>query len=125
MIEPEIAFADLNDDAALAEDFLKYLFKTVLEKCSDDLEFFNQFVDKSCLSRLQSVVDQGFVRMDYSEAISILQKTKQKFEYPVEWGLDMQSEHERYLCEQHVQAPVIVMNYPKQIKAFPSYQDDE
>jgi asparaginyl-tRNA synthetase len=118
MIEPEIAFADLNDDATLAEDFLRYLFKTVLNKCPDELVFFNEFVDKNCLLRLQTVADQAFVRMDYSEAISILQRAKKKFEYPVEWGLDMQSEHERFLCEEHVGAPVIVMNYPREIKAF-------
>ena len=118
MVEPEIAFADLNDDAALAENFLRYLFRVVLEKCPDDLAFFNQFVDKSCLSRLQNIADKPFVRMDYTDAIEILQKSGKKFEYPVQWGLDLQSEHERFLCEEHVSAPVIVMNYPKDIKAF-------
>jgi asparaginyl-tRNA synthetase len=118
MIEPEIAFADLNDDADLAEDFLKYLFTTVLDKCGDDLAFFNQFVDKTCLQRLQSVADAKFERMEYTDAIKILEKTNQKFEYPVSWGLDLQSEHERYLCEEHVGAPIILMNYPKEIKAF-------
>jgi len=118
MVEPEIAFADLSDDATLAEDFLKYLFRAVLEKCPDDLAFFNQFVDKSCLSRLQSVIETDFVRMDYSDAIAILEKSGKKFEYPVKWGLDLQSVHERFLCEEHVGAPVILMNYPKEIKAF-------
>lgn len=118
MIEPEIAFADLNDNADLAEDFLKYLFTTVLEKCGDDLDFFNQFVDKTCLQRLQSVADARFERMEYTEAINILEKANKKFEYPVSWGVDLQSEHERYLCEEHVGAPLILMNYPKDIKAF-------
>ena len=125
MVEPEIAFADLNDDAALAEDFLRYLFKTVLDNCEDDLAFFNQFIDKGCIERLQAVAEKNFVRMDYSEAIDILLKSKQKFEYPVSWGLDLQSEHERYLCEQHVGAPVVVMNYPKDIKAFYMRMNDD
>jgi asparaginyl-tRNA synthetase len=118
MVEPEIAFADLNDDAALAEDFLRYLCRQLLERCEDDLAFFNQFIDNSCLSRLQHLEREAFVRMDYSEAITILQNCGQRFEFPVSWGMDLQSEHERYLCEQHVGAPVIVMNYPKGIKAF-------
>lgn len=118
MIEPEIAFADLNEDAALAEDFLRYLFRQVLDNCEDDMAFFNQFVDKSCLQRLQSVADNNFVRMDYTEAVDILSRAKKSFAYPVKWGLDLQSEHERYLCEEHVGAPIIVMNYPKDIKAF-------
>ena len=125
MVEPEIAFADLNDDADLAEDFLSYLFKTVLEKCEDDLAFFNQFVDKTCLDRLQTVVDKHFVRMDYTEAVNILGKAKKTFEYPVSWGVDLQSEHERFLCEEHVGAPVIVMNYPKDIKAFYMRMNDD
>ncbi|MGK0498754.1 MAG: asparaginyl-tRNA synthetase [Oceanicoccus sp.] len=125
MVEPEIAFADLADDASLAEDFLKYLFNAVLEHCEDDLAFFNQHVDKNCLQRLQAVAKQEFVRMDYTEAVRILQQSKQRFEYPIEWGLDLQSEHERYLCEQHVAAPVIVMNYPKEIKAFYMRMNDD
>ena len=125
MVEPEIAFADLNDNASLAEDFLSYLFKVVLDKCEDDLAFFNQFVDKTCLQRLQTVADKNFVRMDYSEAIDILASTKKKFEFPVKWGLDLQSEHERFLCEDHVGAPVIVMNYPKDIKAFYMRMNDD
>lgn len=118
MIEPEIAFADLNDDAALAEDFLRHLCKQVLDNCEDDMAFFNQFVDKTCLQRLQSVADNSFVRMDYTEAVNILSRSKKSFAYPVKWGLDLQSEHERYLCEEYVGAPIIVMNYPKDIKAF-------
>lgn len=118
MVEPEIAFADLDTDATLAEDFLKHLFRTVLDQCGEDLAFFNEFVDKGVIARLQQVATQPFVRMDYSDAVKTLQNCGKKFEYPVQWGLDLQSEHERYLCEQHVKAPVIVMNYPKDIKAF-------
>jgi asparaginyl-tRNA synthetase len=125
MVEPEIAFADLVADAALAEDFLKYLFRTVLEKCPDDLAFFNEFVDKTVLARLEQVAAQDFVRMDYSDAVTTLLNCGKKFEYPVRWGLDLQSEHERYLCEQHVKAPVVVMNYPKDIKAFYMRQNDD
>ena len=118
MVEPEVAFADLNDDAALAEDFLRYLISQVLEHCEDDLAFFKQFVDQGVLARLQSVSGSEFVRLDYSEAIKVLSSAKRKFEYPVSWGLDLQSEHERYLCEEYVGGPVIVCNYPKDIKAF-------
>jgi asparaginyl-tRNA synthetase len=125
MIEPEIAFADLNDDASLAEDFLKHLFNSILNSCEDDLAFFNQYVDKTCLERIEAVANQNFERMDYSEAIKILEKSKKKFEFPVQWGLDLQSEHERYLCEQHVGAPTIVMNYPKEIKAFYMRMNDD
>lgn len=125
MIEPEIAFANLDDDASLAEDFLKYLFKQVLDKCGDDLAFFNQHIDKTCLERLETIAEREFVRMDYTEAISILEKSKKKFEFPVSWGLDLQSEHERYLCEEHVGAPTILMNYPKEIKAFYMRMNDD
>lgn len=120
MVEPEIAFADLSDDAELAEDFLKYIFKDLLDKRSDDMEFFNKFVDKGCISRLESFVDSSFERIDYGEAIEILKKaeSKENFEFPVSWGIDLQSEHERYIAEKHVGAPVVVMNYPKDIKAF-------
>ena len=118
MVEPEIAFADLDDDADLAEDFLKYLFRQVLEQCEDDLAFFNQMIDKTCLQRLTAMSDASFERMDYSEAISILERADKSFEFPVSWGIDLSSEHERYLCEEHVGAPVVVMNYPKDIKAF-------
>ena len=125
MVEPEIAFADLDDDASLAEDFLQYLFKAVLERCPDDLAFFNQFIDKGCIERLEHVANKQFVRMDYSEAVSILQNCGKRFEYPVSWGIDLQSEHERFLCEEHVGAPVIVMNYPKDIKAFYMRMNDD
>ncbi len=118
MIEPEIAFADLNDDADLAEDFLKYLFKVVLDERADDMAFFAQRINPEVVSRLEHIVNKDFVRMDYGEAIKILEASGQSFEYPVTWGLDLQSEHERYLAEKHVGAPVIIMNYPKDIKAF-------
>ncbi len=118
MVEPEIAFADLNDDADLAEDFLKYLFNAVLNERSDDMAFFAERINKEAISRLQNVIDNQFVRMDYTEAVNTLQNCGKKFEYPVEWGIDLQSEHERYLAEEHVGAPVIIMNYPKDIKAF-------
>ena len=118
MVEPEIAFADLDDDAALAEDFLKACIRAVLEEREDDMAFFNLRVDKTCLQRLQSVVDSKFVHMDYTDAIDILQKSGQKFEFPVQWGIDLASEHERFLSEQHIKGPVILKNYPKDIKAF-------
>lgn len=125
MVEPEIAFANLDDDAALAEDFLRYLLAQVLEHCEDDLAFFNQFVDDGVLARLQKVASSSFERMDYSDAIKILEKSNKKFEFPVRWGLDMQSEHERYLCEEHVGGPLIVTNYPKDIKAFYMRMNDD
>lgn len=118
MVEPEIAFADLDDDAALAQDMLKHVIAQVMTHCEDDIAFFNQRIDDTVLARLNSVVDEPFERMDYSEAISILQASKQSFEFPVEWGQDLASEHERYLTEQHVGRPVVVMNYPADIKAF-------
>ena len=118
MIEPELAFAELADNADLAESFLKYIVKTVLEEREDDMAFFNQRVDKTVFERLKTISDSDFERMDYSEAIEILEKSGKKFEYPVKWGLDLQSEHERYITEEHVGRPVVVMNYPKEIKAF-------
>jgi asparaginyl-tRNA synthetase len=118
MIEPEIAFADLNDDANLAEAFLKYLFKAVLAERMDDLAFLAERVDKTAISKLEAFVNAPFERIDYTEAVSLLQKSGQAFDYPVEWGLDLQTEHERWLTEQHVGRPVVVMNYPEQIKAF-------
>ena len=118
MIEPEIAFADLADDAALAERLLKYVFRAVLEERPDDMAFFEERIEKGLIAKLQGIVDKPFVRMDYSEAILILSAKGLKFEYPVQWGMDLQSEHERYLAEKHVGAPVILMNYPKEIKAF-------
>jgi asparaginyl-tRNA synthetase len=118
MIEPEIAFADLGDDATLAEALLKHIFRTVLSERADDMAFFEERIEKGVITKLQGIVDSQFVRMDYTEAIRILAGAKDKFEFPIEWGVDLQSEHERYLSEKHVGKPVILMNYPKQIKAF-------
>jgi asparaginyl-tRNA synthetase len=118
MIEPEIAFADLADDATLAEQLLKHVFRAVLEERPDDMAFFEERVEKGVIAKLQAMVDKPFVRMDYTEAIRILEGAKQKFEYPVKWGTDLQSEHERFLAEKHVGGPVILMNYPREIKAF-------
>ena len=118
MVEPEIAFADLHDDANLAEALLKHILKTLLAERPEDMAFFDERIEKGLVAKLQGIVESEFVRMDYSEAITILEKAKQKFEFPVKWGIDLQSEHERYLTEQHAKKPVIVMNYPKGIKAF-------
>ena len=118
MIEPEIAFADLADDASLAEAMLKYIFNAVLTERPDDMAFFEERIEKGLIAKLQGMIDREFVRMDYSDAIKILETTKEKFEYPVKWGIDLQSEHERFLAEKHVGGPVILMNYPKEIKAF-------
>jgi asparaginyl-tRNA synthetase len=118
MIEPEIAFATLSDDATLAEALLKHIFRTVLEERADDMAFFEERVEKGVIAKLRGIVDSEFARMDYTEAISILEKSKEKFEFAVRWGMDLQSEHERYLSEKHVGKPVILMNYPREIKAF-------
>ncbi|HYN11313.1 MAG TPA: asparagine--tRNA ligase [Burkholderiales bacterium] len=118
MIEPEIAFADLSDNADLAEALLKHVFRQLLEERPDDMAFFDERIEKGIVAKLQGIADSQFVRMHYSEAISILERAKEKFEFPVKWGVDLQSEHERYLTEQHAKKPVIVMNYPKGIKAF-------
>jgi asparaginyl-tRNA synthetase len=118
MIEPEIAFADLAADASLAEALLKHVFATVLAQRADDMAFFEERIEKGVIARLEGIVKSEFVRMDYSEAIAILERAKAKFEFAVRWGMDLQSEHERYLSETHVGRPVVVMNYPKEIKAF-------
>ena len=118
MVEPEIAFADLNDNADLAEDLLKHVLERVLNEREEDVAFFEQRIDKTVVERMRSIIDNQFERMDYAEAIEILKNSGQKFEFPVEWGLDLQSEHERYLTEKHVGRPVVVMNYPAEIKAF-------
>lgn len=118
MIEPEVAFADLGDVAQLAEDMLKYVCKAVLEELPDDMAFFAQRIKKDAIERLEKLVSSDFVRMDYTDAIDILQKCGKEFEFPVEWGIDLSSEHERYLAEEHVGAPIIMQNYPKDIKAF-------
>jgi asparaginyl-tRNA synthetase len=118
MVEPEIAFADLSDNASLAESLLKHVFRTLLGECPEDMAFFDERIEKGLIARLQGIVDSEFVRMDYGEAIAVLERAKEKFEFPVKWGIDLQSEHERYLTERHAKRPVIVMNYPKGIKAF-------
>ena len=118
MIEPEIAFADLAEDADLAEEFLKYLFRAVLDERGDDMAFIAERVEPNAITRLENFINAPFERIDYSEAISLLQKSGKKFEFPVEWGLDLQTEHERWLTEQHVGRPVVVMNYPENFKAF-------
>jgi asparaginyl-tRNA synthetase len=118
MIEPEIAFANLNDDADLAENFLKYLFQAVLTERADDLIFIADKIDKGAISRLENFIKSPFERIHYTDAISILQKCGKKFDYEPQWGIDLQTEHERFLAEEHVGRPVIVMNYPEQIKAF-------
>ena len=118
MVEPELAFADLDDLARLAEDFLKFVFARVLERCGDDMAFFAERIEPEAVSRLEKLVDSQFVQMDYGEAVKILQASGQKFEYKPEWGVDLQTEHERYLTEKHCKAPVVVKNYPTEIKAF-------
>ena len=118
MVEPEVAFADLDDNADLAEDFLKYLFRAVLDERGDDMAFFAQRIDKDAIKRLESLADASFERMDYTDAIKLLEGCGKSFEFPVKWGVDLQSEHERWLAEEHVGRPVVLMNYPKEIKAF-------
>ncbi len=128
MIEPEVAFADLASDATLAEDFLKYIFRAVLNERQDDMKFFAERIDPGCIARVEKFVESSFERIDYTQAISILEAAAakgEKFEYPVKWGIDMQSEHERYLTEKHVGRPVVVMNYPKDIKAFYMRMNDD
>jgi asparaginyl-tRNA synthetase len=118
MVEPEVAFADLADNAALAEDMLKTVFHSILECCESDLTFFDRFVHKGCIARLQHVIDTPFERLSYGDAVSILEKSGRSFEFPVAWGRDLQSEHERYLTEEHVGRPVVVTDYPTRIKPF-------
>jgi asparaginyl-tRNA synthetase len=124
MVEPEMAFCDLEGDQDLAEAFLKYIFKFVLENCPEDLQFFNERIDKTVLSTAENIVNSEFGRITYSEAIELLEKADRQFEFPVEWGVDLQSEHERYLAEELFKKPVIVTNYPKTIKAFYMRLDD-
>lgn len=125
MIEPEMAFFEIEDNMELAEDFIKYLVRYALDNCKEDLDFLCQMYDKELLERLQFVVEHDFVRLTYTEAIDILEKSGAKFEYPVHWGVDLQSEHERYLVEKHFKAPVILTDYPKEIKAFYMKQNDD
>ena len=125
MIEPEMAFADLNDYMDNAEAMIKFVIQTVLEKCPQEMEFFGKFVDKELLPRLQHVKDSDFVRVSYTEAVKLLQDSGAKFDYPVTWGCDLQTEHERYLTEQLFKKPVFVTDYPKEIKAFYMRQNDD
>ncbi len=118
MIEPEIAFADLADLSTLAEDFLQHIFREVLANYGDDMQFFADRIDPEAINRLEDVINSEFVRMEYTEAVEILRNCGEKFEFPIEWGSDLQSEHERFLCEKQVQGPLVVSNYPKDIKAF-------
>lgn len=125
MIEPEMAFYDIKDNMDLAEDFIKYLVKYALDNCYEDLKFLNDMFDKELIERLQSVVATEFVRLSYTDGVEILMKSGQKFEYPVSWGTDLQSEHERYLVEKHFMKPVILTDYPKEIKAFYMKQNED
>ena len=125
MVEPEMAFTDLNGCAATAEKMLKFVFKRVLEERADDMKFIVERVDKDAINRLEHFVNSDFAQVDYTDAIEILKKADKKFEFPVEWGIDLQSEHERYLAEQHFKAPVVVKNYPKDIKAFYMKMNDD
>lgn len=118
MVEPEICFANLEDDMDLAEDMIKYIFTYVLENCPEEMEFFNNFVDKGLLDRLHNVINSDFARISYTDAVKELEKHNDEFEYKVSWGVDLQTEHERYLCEKIFQKPVFVTDYPKDIKAF-------
>lgn len=125
MIEPEMAFYEIKDNMDLAEDFIKYLVNYALENCMDDLQFLNDMFDKELIERLKGVTGTDFVRLSYTEGVDILIKSGQKFEYPVSWGTDLQSEHERYLVERHFKKPVILTDYPKEIKAFYMKQNDD
>ncbi|MCB1586819.1 MAG: asparagine--tRNA ligase [Xanthomonadales bacterium] len=125
MIEPEVAFNDLSDNADLAEDFLKFVFKAVLNENPDDMQFFDQFVQKGVIERLESFQNDSFARVEYTDAIEILQKSGQNFEYNPEWGADLQTEHERYLTEKHFKKPTVIMNYPKSIKPFYMHCNDD
>ncbi|MHC4414870.1 MAG: asparagine--tRNA ligase [Planctomycetota bacterium] len=118
MIEPEIAFADLTDNADLAEDFLKFIFRALLDERPDDMAFFAERIEPECVKRLEAFVESTFERMEYAEAIEALEKSDRSFEFPVAWGRDLQTEHERYLTEEYLKRPVVVMDYPKEIKAF-------
>lgn len=125
MVEPEVAFCDLQGDMDLAEAFLKHVFKSVLEQCPEDFDFFNLRIDKSVLETADTIINSEFERITYTEAVNQLEKASRKFEFPVEWGLDLQSEHERYLSEELFKKPVIVTDYPKQIKAFYMRMNDD
>jgi asparaginyl-tRNA synthetase len=125
MIEPEMAFADLNDDMDCAEEYLKYVFKYLLDNCEEDMRFFDKFISQGLIQRLEHVIDTPFERTTYTDAIAILEKAKKTFEFPVKWGYDLQSEHERYLAEEYFKKPVILFDYPKEIKAFYMRANDD
>jgi asparaginyl-tRNA synthetase len=125
MIEPEMAFYDLNDNMDLAEEFVKYLVKYALENCQEDLEFLNNMIDKALLDRLKFVAENEFVRITYTEAVKILTDSAKKWDYMVGWGRDLQAEHERYLVEEHFKRPVILTDYPREIKAFYMKQNED
>ena len=125
MVEPELAFCDLAGDADLAEDFLKFVIRDVLENCEEDMAFFNQWVSKGIVSRLEALISGSFERMSYTEAVQLLESSGVKFEYPAKWGAELQTEHERWLTEKHLQAPVFVTDYPKDAKAFYMRQNDD
>ncbi|MDA8414668.1 MAG: asparagine--tRNA ligase [Desulfobacteraceae bacterium] len=125
MIEPEMAFADLADDADLAEEFIRYLCRVALEECTEEMVFFDKHVEQGLQERIRSVAEAGFARIDYTEAIDLLRRSNAQFSYPVEWGLDLQTEHERYLSEQIVGGPVFILNYPRDIKAFYMRQNED
>jgi asparaginyl-tRNA synthetase len=125
MVEPEMAFFEIEDNMDLAEDFIKYCVKYALDNCMDDLKFLNDMFDKELISRLESVISTEFVRLSYTEGVDILLKSGEKFEFPVSWGVDLQSEHERYLVEKHFKKPVILTDYPKDIKAFYMKQNED
>ncbi|GAB1374660.1 asparagine--tRNA ligase [Bacteroidales bacterium] len=125
MIEPEMAFCEIKENMDLAEEFIKYLVKYALDNCSDDLRFLNDMFDKELIDRLKSVVETDFVRLSYTDGVDILMKSGVKFEFPVHWGTDLQSEHERYLVEKHFKKPVILTDYPKEIKAFYMKQNED
>ena len=125
MVEPEIAFADITDDVDLAEEFLKYIYRAVLDERADDLEFFNKWVDKGCIERLEKMVNSEFARMSYTEAIDHLKKANRKWDFQPDWGVDLQTEHERYLTEEVVGRPLAVIDYPKDIKAFYMRMNDD
>ena len=125
MVEPEMAFCDLDGDADVAEDYIKHMFRVALDDCADDMAFFNQWIDKTTIATLEHIVDSEFERMSYTDAVTLLEQSGESFEFPVGWGIDLQSEHERYLTEKAVGRPVILVDYPKDIKAFYMRMNDD
>jgi asparaginyl-tRNA synthetase len=125
MVEPEMAFCDLDGQVELVEAFLKEVFQRVLDRCPEDLRFFNDRIDATVLETLEHVISSPFERISYTEAIRVLEESGRSFEFPVEWGADLQSEHERYITEEHVKKPVVVTDYPREIKAFYMYQNED